>query len=122
MSICISLLVFEHDIMTYDHSLVCKYLSSTFAGKHIRTQITSPASFAAVPESRNHYLNDGILKIEKRTSLMACMKKCEKYGTECLSFSIHEGKQECMLNNMVREDARKTDYVYEKGYVYYERV
>ena len=107
--------------MTEVHDIVC-HMCSLYTGKDGRAQILSPVSFAARPNSHDHYLNDGILKIEKRTSLMACMKKCEKYGTECLSFSIHEGRQECMLNNMVREDARKTDYVYEKGYVYYERV
>ena len=53
---------------------------------------------------------------------MACMKKCEEYGIECRSFSIREGKQECILNKIVREEAQDSDYVFEKGYVYYVRI
>ena len=81
----------------------------------------SSASFSADQWSRDHYLNEGILKIEKGITIHVCMERCEGDAT-CQSFSFSEGDSACMLSNKKREESQRANYVYKKGYVYYYRL
>ena len=97
-------------------------VSFSFTGMSKIPRIISPAMFIGIEKSRDHYLNDGILLNEKGISLPECMKKCEEFGDKCGSLSFQEKNKKCIVNNMRREDATKSAYVYEKGYVYYVRM
>ena len=57
--------------------------------------------------------------IVKGINVMQCMNKCAEMSV-CLSFSMNEAKRICMLHNLKRNKAQKSEYVYDKGYVYWE--
>ena len=72
--------------------------------------------------SRDHYLNYGILTIQKVISLEKCIEECEEWGFDCRSFSFSERASECIINNLKRGDVNGASYVFKKGFIYYERV
>ena len=71
--------------------------------------------------SPNHYLNTGIIAKYKDTSLMQCMNKCKQMSL-CKSFSAHESRRECLLHDIQKRQARKDEYVYKKGFTYWESI
>ena len=84
--------------------------------------IFRPASFQADARSRDHYLITGIIEVHNNVGFMECKRKCEQFGLECQSSSFSEYEKKCFLHDIILDKTTKADYVYKKGYVYYERV
>ena len=120
-------LYWSHIFKYTDQNL--NYISTLFLGelKTISKPLKSPiihhpASFQADARSRDHLLISGIIEQHIRVGLMECKRKCEEFGTKCQSFSMSESEKRCFLHDVTRDHAFKADYVYKKGYVYYERM